>query len=600
MHICKERSRISDVLRHSLMMTKDKMEVTEKILNLTLEIIFLLTGEDFVLSKKQNDQSSDDCQACLSEGPTKVKSPSKESICQTSAPEETTEEETPKPTKTTNSNTQEFPVRCEDVAVFFSMEEWEYLEGHKERYKNLVSEKHQLPISASCEGVTAVDEDEELQNIPVDPSSTIADASITAGRVPTNPPESCMSPLVSDQEEESRSVSQESQAHPEEGTSSPQCKEEDVPVEIGSGDQRSVNRPKIRGSPARTQDHVEKDNGTSPQEYQDVDGDNMLLSWCKKDPEPSKITTGLPTSWKVQPNSPHLLIPVHKKGVNPNNPEGSIPSDSPPMVVMVKPKTVPNDVPALKCRTDQPHLYWQKPRKDGSSSSLMKYTSGASNVQPVLESPIVHKCLQCGRGFRNEIDLFCHQRTHKKMYHCALCQQSFMDKAALVVHEWTFHIHEPKVGEPQPKHVAKEERPFSCLECGKSFMKKSSLVKHQRIHTGAFACPDCGKCLSDKTGLIIHRRTHTGEKPYACSECGRRFTQRCHLITHQSVHTGKESFACADCGKCFPVRSVLEAHQAFHNRHKAFPCSDCGKSFLQRSALMAHSKVHARGTEPRS
>ncbi|CAJ0926892.1 unnamed protein product, partial [Ranitomeya imitator] len=87
------------------MMEKDDWHMTERLLNITLEIIYLLTGE--------------------------------------------------------------VAVRRQDVTVYFSMEEWEYLEGHKDLYKDVMMDNPQPFISSdgSNEQSSA---DEDLINIKVE------------------------------------------------------------------------------------------------------------------------------------------------------------------------------------------------------------------------------------------------------------------------------------------------------------------------------------------------------------------------------------------------------------------------------------------------
>ncbi|XP_053545971.1 gastrula zinc finger protein XlCGF66.1 [Bombina bombina] len=39
--------------------------------------------------------------------------------------------------------TGEVAIKCDDVAVYFTMEEWDYIEGHKEMYKDVINKCHQ-------------------------------------------------------------------------------------------------------------------------------------------------------------------------------------------------------------------------------------------------------------------------------------------------------------------------------------------------------------------------------------------------------------------------------------------------------------------------
>ncbi|XP_066443533.1 uncharacterized protein [Eleutherodactylus coqui] len=104
----------------------DSNHVTKRILRLTLEVIYLLTGEEYAPVKQ--------CAEFVSF----------KSFLDSPLPSRTHEKKNEKIRelvhKILHLLTGEVPVRCEDIMVCFSMEEWDYVEGHKELYKDVLTE----------------------------------------------------------------------------------------------------------------------------------------------------------------------------------------------------------------------------------------------------------------------------------------------------------------------------------------------------------------------------------------------------------------------------------------------------------------------------
>lgn len=111
-------------------------------------------------------------------------------------------------------------------------------------------------------------------------------------------------------------------------------------------------------------------------------------------------------------------------------------------------------------------------------------------------------CTQCGKEFIQKANYIRHQRLHtgEKPYKCTECGKLYAQKQSLIMHQ-KFHA---------------ENEPFACPECGESFIRQSHLVNHRKSHKGLkrYSCPDCGDFFMLRSSLVIHQRVHSAERPF--------------------------------------------------------------------------------------
>ncbi|XP_077111777.1 uncharacterized protein LOC143767373 isoform X1 [Ranitomeya variabilis] len=545
----------------------DRDKMAERILHLTLEILFRLTGEDYTVVKKT---SSERCQAPVSEGWGRPLSPITGPPPHPLIHEDINDQKILELTyKMIELLTGEVPIRYQDITVHFSMEEWEYLEGHKDLYKDVMME------------------DPEPLTSPVLSSKRTT-------------PERSPSPLLPQDSKEEYPY--ELQDHQGEalilintaGTyerDDEWCKEK-IPTDSSTDDcTRSTESPLIFS------DFKVDDHGITQNIYEEHDIISVI---------PPALHSRNLLSDPLQHIQSSDSIKTVEQNKN-NRSDGEQRADTLEQLFSCS-----ECGECFKKKSDFfQHQRMHTGKKSLSCFECKKCFRLKSDLVRHIRCHTGEKpfsCSECGKCFSRKTNLATHQKIHtgEKPFSCSQCGKCFTLKSQLVSHQ-TFHTGEKPLSCFQCKkcftmksdlvrhlrcHTG--ERPFSCSECGKCFSRKANLARHLKSHTGEkpFSCSECRKCFDRKTNLIRHQRIHTGEKPFSCSECGKCFTVKSHLIAHWLFHTGEKPFSCAECGKCFNRKENLASHQRTHTGEKPFLCSECGKCFTEKSQLAKHQKTH--------
>ncbi|XP_075698341.1 uncharacterized protein LOC142663510 isoform X1 [Rhinoderma darwinii] len=485
--------RIFSTNKKSPNMDKNRHNLAQQVLNLTLEIVVLLTGEDYVVVKKSRGRGTNVVDGTrgevtdvhISSPPSLAHEPHKKKILELNH-------------KMVELLTGEVPIRCQDVAIYFSMEEWEYIEGHKDIYKDVMMEDHRNRTPSGKRDL--------YKDVMMEDHRPLTSPGLPKDGTKENPPM--------------------------------RLKEERYGGNLTNADVYTPTDHKPQNPPTLIKEEPVSCHMVDPDNYIPTDDTQQDLSTPLNE-EPVSCDGGTLTD----PTKQYLFIHIKEELTSCNG--GT--------------STEPNIYTATDLHTRQyPSTYIKDEPSSCGGGHLEepKYTSLDHTQQyQQKEAP----GLEDGGTF-TEFNVYT-IKEHAPQYTSPHVELSSCGEGSVVRNSQQYPSAHVKEGTNLPETQGRAHESisiqFSCSECRICFLSMTELVSHQGIHIAEKLLHSGTHVF---TTAIVHtpQVPPVKYKLLNCPKCERTFYTKSSLVGHMKTHWGEinylknETYKCDQSGKCFP------------------------------------------------
>ncbi|KAM3927190.1 uncharacterized protein RB166_009959 isoform 2-T2 [Leptodactylus fuscus] len=416
---------------------KIRSRMTQRILNITLEIIYLLTGEDYTVVKSRKRAKMRELgKLDVSQGPTTMTTPS--------PPSHSNEE----------NNDRRILELAYKIIQLLNGEEGDYLEGHHDFYADMLDNEQSFRSHEISEhGLVIYTSDSKEESMLYEEGAFMDPSIYTPGG---------HHPYISTHDKD-ESISQE-----EEG----ELTDADIACTLVKEEPESYDEENLTDTDGwPLPDHEQQDSSSN------FEDENALYDKGNK-------SNGLNTEKGTERRKAHAKEKVHDSEENIEYTLVHVKDDSSSEEDNTSTETFNKDDVDM-------------PEDNIVSVNLTKRSGAINNMKRRLEDSMkTYQCVGCLKNFTTKADLQTHQTIHKTFQKsiCPECGKTFLCTSALITHRqshtgeklFSCTVCSKSFGQLSQlkthERIHTDERPFSCAICGKSFRCRSHLISHARIH----------------------------------------------------------------------------------------------------------------------